>query len=155
MYSSCFHLYMFKTGFLFDLFNQTKVQSRTTLKKLRESNTGSVVPIAMLPWKRPRWSFGRVRPHRHRGGMGVIKEDWLFTPPLYHRTFNCFLFSLEKEVTTLSFTLSLHHKALFFSLKKGKKGKGKKSYRLFKKGNEPVYHVRDMIQPSSIVTREN
>ena len=73
-----------------------------TLKKVRESNPGSVVPVAMLPWKRLRWSFGRVRPHRHRGGMGVIKEDWLFTPPPYHRTFNCFFFLWKKKSTPYS-----------------------------------------------------
>ena len=34
--------------------------------------------------------FGSVRPHRRRSGMGVVKGDWLFTPPLYHKAFNCF-----------------------------------------------------------------
>ena len=34
-----------------------------------------------------------VRPHRERGGMGVVKGDWLFTPPLYRKAFNCFLFT--------------------------------------------------------------
>ena len=34
-----------------------------------------------------------VRPHRERGGRGVVKGDWLFTPPLYQKAFNCFLFT--------------------------------------------------------------
>ena len=137
MYSSCFQIYMSKTGFLFDLFYQTKARSCLplslthcywdfnyvknanyliitstlwwqiptpthcyrpltagrsslslstnkvelwsvdwveTLKKVKESNPRSIVPIAMLLWKRPRWSFVRVRPHSHTG-IGAAWES--------------------------------------------------------------------------------
>ena len=31
-----------------------------------------------------------VRPHRLRGTLGVVKGDWLFTPPLYQKAFIVF-----------------------------------------------------------------